>query len=58
VNRAVIEIAKESQISTEYERYAFGKHSHSIIYAEMLAEFFTPKYLKYDAVTSRLPPFR
>jgi hypothetical protein len=47
VNRAVIEIAKEYQTSTEYERYASGNHSRSRTYAKMLAEFFTPQYLKY-----------
>jgi hypothetical protein len=44
-------IAKEYQSSTKFERYAFGKHSQSIIYTEMLAVFFTPQYLKHRPPT-------
>jgi hypothetical protein len=44
---AAYELAKEFPSSTTFERYATGKHSQSMIYAEMLADFFTPPSLKH-----------
>jgi hypothetical protein len=48
---AATNIAKEYASLTKFERYASGKHSQSIIYAEMLADFFTPQYLKHKPPT-------
>jgi hypothetical protein len=44
-------IAKEHQSPAMFERYASGKHSQCIIYTEMLADFFTPQYLKHRPPT-------
>ena len=57
VDKAVIAIAKEYECSTTYERYASGKHSQSIIYAEMLADFHSQISQVQAAITGGLAPF-
>ena len=44
---ASYQIAREYESSTHIERYATGKNSQQIVYAEMLVDFFTPPGLKY-----------
>jgi hypothetical protein len=43
---AAYNIAREYECSTHFERYATGKNSEHIVYAEMLVDFFTPPGLK------------